>query len=401
VSSLPRALASQLSDVDSRTTRCLWTGCEGVLNSWALLEKHIYHCHLHPDKLSTPLSALAARSRVQCQWDACSEMFDSPNDCYQHVLVGHMGAYSARCPFSEHPTYSPQDMSDSLTADCLFEGAKFPDLMAHIGRRHPTATPDDFVPGLIHHRPSYIPPESALPRLPRLVKLAAYNDTASSPFLCGDVRASMGEISSRVRRIVMRGCTSGRRPRKDHFVDKQGASAAIAAIIENSRRIFAAYHSARVAQEDQDGAGISADPPRSANVPMTAAQAMQQGVRLVDVREFEMEAMEGAKEDMRKSARLVIEVESDTTSTEGSRPASRSATRPALEVKVPFTDQAGEPAGDPSSESDASSVSGGSEYRSRAGQAGVILTEGETGVKRSERLKRKAEGAAVGSPTSV
>lgn len=99
---MPGELVNEMKfEIDHRTTRCLWSGCGAVLNSWALLEKHVHHCHLHPNRLSSPLLALAARSRVHCQWAMCTQMFDSPNDCYQHVLVGHMGAYSARCPFSE------------------------------------------------------------------------------------------------------------------------------------------------------------------------------------------------------------------------------------------------------------------------------------------------------------
>ena len=290
----------------------------------------------------------------------------------------------------------------ALTTDCLFEGAKFPDLMAHIGRRHPNATPDDFVPGLIHHRPSYIPPEEALPRLPRLVNLSPHSDKVSSPFLCGEISGSRGEISTKVRRIVMRGSTSGRRPRKEHFVDKQGASAAITAIIENSRRIFKAYHSARSAQED--GVEVALDPPRSANVPMTAAQAMEQGVALVDVRESEMEAMEDAKEDVRKWERLVVEVDSDTTSTEGSRPVSRSASRRGSHVKLLLkadlagpreSEREGELSG---TDSEVSAGSDGSEYRSKGKSAGLLSPER---VKRSERLKRKAEEAGVSSPTSL
>lgn len=82
-----------------RPTNCLWKGCQAVLNSWALLEKHIDHCHLHPRSSTGPEGV--ENSTVVCHWDGCGGTFATAQDCYRHCLVDHMGPYSARCPFSK------------------------------------------------------------------------------------------------------------------------------------------------------------------------------------------------------------------------------------------------------------------------------------------------------------
>ena len=72
---------------------------------------------------------------------------------------------------------------------------------------------------------------------------------------------------------------SGRRPRKEHFEDKVGAGAAIGAVIENSRRLFAAP------LDVDEGSGQTrevvgeGDVEVSMPVPMTA----RTNVELVDV----------------------------------------------------------------------------------------------------------------------
>jgi hypothetical protein len=161
--------------------------------------------------------------------------------------------------------------------------------MAHIGRRHPQATPDDFVPGLIHHRPVYLPPASSLPKLPGFVVLSrnpGAGDVVTSLFHCGPVPGFQGDVSEKVRKQVKKGCvSSGRRPRKDHFVDKQGASAAIKALLENSRRISLVCLP-DADSTDQKDSGIEVVPNTATSVvtTMSTDEAVQKGVDLVDVR---------------------------------------------------------------------------------------------------------------------
>ncbi|WWD09491.1 hypothetical protein V865_007615 [Kwoniella europaea PYCC6329] len=173
--------------VHARPTPCEWKGCEAILNSWATLERHIHHSHLHP-------SIIHGSNQVRCQWQGCNEVFRGRDECERHVLVGHMGAFSARCPF-----------------DCVFEGPSFPSLMAHISRRHPKATPDDFIPGLIHYQPT-LPPLSRLPQLPSLTEPHRYH--AFEPIL--PFRRGVG---NRNRKMVQRNCFKGRYPAKKEFGD--------------------------------------------------------------------------------------------------------------------------------------------------------------------------------------
>ena len=74
---------------------CAWRGCHAVMNSWALLEKHIPRAHLHhdipPDKGAT----------LRCGWGECEQLFSGTEELYQHCLIVHMGEFSARCPFGE------------------------------------------------------------------------------------------------------------------------------------------------------------------------------------------------------------------------------------------------------------------------------------------------------------
>ena len=68
-----------------------------MLNSWALLEKHIHHAHLHPNATGMP----APGKPVECKVGACDKVFGTGAECYQHCLSAHMAPYGARCPFSE------------------------------------------------------------------------------------------------------------------------------------------------------------------------------------------------------------------------------------------------------------------------------------------------------------
>ena len=80
-----------------RPTFCAWKGCSAVLNSWALLEKHLYHAHLQAD--STDVTVRGSNGIINCGWEGCKETFERPEDCHKHCLIGHMGKFSARCPF--------------------------------------------------------------------------------------------------------------------------------------------------------------------------------------------------------------------------------------------------------------------------------------------------------------
>lgn len=133
--------------------------------------------------------------------------------------------------------------------------------MAHIGRRHPNATPDDFVPGLIHHKPQVIPEADDLPKLPSSAIIPI--PEPSSPSSSGSVSRSSSRlpsiskadgmwdectplvrpclsITSRTKAKVVRKCLSGRRPRKAGYEDKVAAREAIKAVIENGRRVSVA-----------------------------------------------------------------------------------------------------------------------------------------------------------------
>jgi hypothetical protein len=124
-----------------------------------------------------------------------------------------------------------------LIIDCAFEGPSFDELMAHIGRRHRKATPDDFVPGLIHHFPPSLPPASALPKLPDPVPItpSSYTHITSPTLVEGQVRP-YDNPSPKVVSLVGRKCFSQRKPLPEKYAKMKGASAAIAALIENVQR---------------------------------------------------------------------------------------------------------------------------------------------------------------------
>ncbi len=134
-----------------------------------------------------------------------------------------------RCFSVTHIEKHVESQADTRSlVDCLYEGPSFPELMAHIARRHPTATPDDFIPGLIHHRPIELPTSaSKLPRLPHFANIHS-DRQAVAPY--------EAEVGVRTKRLVSKGCFSGRRPRKEDYEDKKGALVAIGAALENARR---------------------------------------------------------------------------------------------------------------------------------------------------------------------
>lgn len=134
-----------------------------------------------------------------------------------------MKPFSARCPFSALSFLKKTDI-----ADCLFEGSDFQALMDHIERRHANSGPDDFVPGLIHHRPKLN--EAKLPVLP------PKEDKGSITFLGLSVLPHAGPIPTRLSRIVSRKSFSGRHPRKEDFIKKKVAEAAISACLGGRRQ---------------------------------------------------------------------------------------------------------------------------------------------------------------------
>jgi len=171
-------------------------------------------------------------------------------------------------------------LAKARSSDCLFSGPSFPLLMAHITRRHPLATPDDFLPGLIHHAPR-LPPSSNLPALPHFATIPA----------TVEVGGYKGEVVSRAKRLVSSRCLSGRRPRKDRFEEKKGAMGAIGAVVENARRIIVAVTTAEKAHEndDQDDQGVDQG---DGQVPTSARTDIQ----LLDV----VMSATGAREDAQR-----------------------------------------------------------------------------------------------------
>ena len=382
----------------SRPTHCLWEGCEAVLNSWALLEKHIDHCHLR--RLQSSASDATDVKPIICCWDRCAASHGSIQACHEHCLTDHMGAYSARCPFSECASYPAWSISSK--GDCLYEGPNFAALLAHIDRRHPLATPDDFVPGLIHHRPSYLPESiSDLPQLPHLLILSSTDDVHTSAFLSGDVPGFTGDIAVKTQNCVARRCMSGHRPRKDDFADKQGASAAISAAIENSRRISVAFHSINsgIEMDKQDGNVSELIP----SMPVSASEAEEQGVQIIDIKLSARRAREHAK-----AAILRCSSPGSTSESAGSRSNSRTKlTSPSSDVRSSHTSLVSRPLrrqteNDSESESEASESNASDEslYDSRRSprQSPRIsgTPRGESALKRSERLRRKTGGGTSG-----
>lgn len=160
---------------------------------------------------------------------------------------------------------------------------------------------------------------------------------------------------------------------------------------------------------------------------MTAQQAMEQGVPLIDVKESEEEALSSAKEEVRRMADLVRAKAEDDKASESDTSSGRGKKRgrPILRVKMPSLlgkrerearEKEEEDAEGDSTSSDESGSSRYSEYRGQraatgsgtaegspvdgAGGGGGSVSAGGTGVlKRSERLKKKME-SGLNSPMS-
>lgn len=263
--------------------------------------------------------------------------------------------------------------------------------MAHIGRRHPKATPEDFVPGLIHHKPLYLPSSiDDLPKLPHFASITG--DLASTNYRTPDVRPYPTPISLKVRNMVSKKCVRGRRPRKENFVDKRGACAAIGAMIENSRRISIVCQSAT--NPSEQAPGVTSSTP----APLSAKEAVEIGVQLVDIRKSFKEAKEVAKKEVINDS--VFDTEGDTSSASGdSKSSSRAPGRPKIRVRIsdvkPSKQDMQSLAAELSdSESESSESSMYSEYRaSRAIVTPTGVSPDGEAIKRSERLKRKAVGS--------
>ena len=137
---------------------------------------------------------------------------------------------------SVRPRFSCR-VSTVLILDCAFEGPSFDELMAHIGRRHRKATPDDFVPGLIHHFPPSLPPASALPKLSDSIPITPLSDAhITTPTLPNGHVQPYEDPSPKVVSLVGKKCFSQRKPLPEKYAKMKGASAAIAAIVENVQR---------------------------------------------------------------------------------------------------------------------------------------------------------------------
>ena len=237
--------------------------------------------------------------------------------------------------------------------------------MAHISRRHPAATPEDFVPGLIHHRPLAIPlSPSQLPLLPHTATILPDVLTPS-----GMVRPYPIGPSERSKRLVARGCFSGRRPRKEHFEDRRGAAAAIAAVIENSRRL--------AEKLDEQGESLGQPAAQSATgdemeVPMTA-WTTRTDVTLVDV----LRSAATAREDARYEMEAEVKQEDDDCVSPESKPTVGDS-----RLKVGSMSLTNEVRGD-------LVLGSGKSERSSECEGDPTVREAEEGVKRSERLRRR------------
>ncbi|KIR78784.1 hypothetical protein I305_04629 [Cryptococcus gattii E566] len=208
--------------VHARETRCHWGECEAILNSWAVLEKHISQSHFHSGR-THPNKVVNGVRRIQCLWKdngECQETFKTRNELHQHVLVLHMKFVSARCPFG----------------GCEYTGHDFNQLMWHIDSTHSTATPDDLIPGLIHFRPPR--PSSS----PSVTHPLPSDLLPSIRPLSQTVALSSYEVpGNRMKKWVSRRCRSGKWPRiqagSARYEVKKKAQMAIKLCTENARRM--------------------------------------------------------------------------------------------------------------------------------------------------------------------
>lgn len=194
---------------------------------------------------------------------------------------------------------------------------------------------------------------------------------------------------------------SGHRPRKDDFADKQGASAAISAAIENSRRISVAFHPTNSGTEmdKQDGTVSELIP----SMPVSASEAEEQGVQIIDIKLSARRAREQARAQVSRYSRP-----GSTSESAGSRSESRTKlTSPSSDIRSSHTSWVSRPLrrqteNDSGGESEASESNASDEslYDSRRSprQSPRIsgTPRGESALKRSERLRRKTGGGTSG-----
>lgn len=203
----------------------------------------------------------------------------------------------------------------------------------------------------------------------------------------------------KVIKHVVKGCRSNKRPRKEHYADKEGASAAISALIANSHKIAQLYSTVQETKDNETNEGES-----GRIVPMTADEAKVQGVELIDIKQTAKKAKDQARKIVAND--LIVDIDSSSDSGNGSRPSSRNAnsTRPALKVRLsglrPKDEAVALELSESESESDSSASSRYSLYRVKKAVIGgsPVVSDGDAAaaLKRSERLKRKAE--ECGSP---
>ena len=305
-----------------------------------------------------------------------------PGGLFETLLDRSHGSFQRSMPIRCVFVNASHELSLTSASDCLFEGPHFDDLVAHIGRRHPHATPDDFVPGLIHHRPIRLPRSvSHLPTLPISCKISPFEEGVY-------VKPHPGDVSTKIKRLVESRCRSGRRPRKDDFADKVGASAAISAMVENSRRISLVVDARAGETKDSLSTGEEAPPQTASSIPVTAKEAVEMGVHLVDVGQ----SVRTAKDQARREAVGVLCVEEGSVEPPSS-PSTRGSVRPLIKVKLehaPLSNIRGGPQERSSSptESETTASSRFSLYKGEDQQVWNAI-EAEDGLKRSARLQRK------------
>ncbi|AFR98390.2 hypothetical protein CNAG_06163 [Cryptococcus neoformans var. grubii H99] len=213
--------------VHARETRCYWGKCEAILNSWAVLEKHISQSHFHT-KRTLSEEVVNGQRRIGCLWGdgECQETFGTKSELHQHVLVLHMKFVSARCPFG----------------GCEYNGHDFNQLMRHVGVIHATATPDDFIPGLVHFRPSSLP--SSSPSLTH--PLPSDSLPVYEPLTQTIALASYEAPGNRMKKWVSRRCRSGKWPRMHAgsmgYEIKKGTQVAIKVYTDNARSARLGLH---------------------------------------------------------------------------------------------------------------------------------------------------------------
>lgn len=282
-----------------------------------------------------------------------------------------------------------KDAPLTLKVDCLFQGDSFPSLMAHITRRHPAATPDDFVPGLIHHRPLGLP--RSLLGLPTLPHHARIHDIDTTD---GVAQPFPGEPGVRAKRLVVRGCLSGRRPKKEDYEEKQRAMMAISTVIAGAQRMAPIVSGTSLdADKAVDKPAKEIDRPgHEEHLPAWSARTTQGENELVNGGGNAVVAKEGVKSE--KGDRRVAE----------QGPPAPPKARRGLLIRIPSTILGGGQSTSPgptSSTSTTGETTWPKPKRRKVENPTVSAAWGVSDkVKRSERLRRKLH-ASVSSSSSL